>query len=1633
MIATSADIVTEALGAELFKHMEKAEPGHCVRLDDIEPGLALELGRSLQDQLASVSDVFVLRAKPTGEVEIAPERAIELRNRKDKALLLLVPAGEGHAASSLDNSFERLQTIRLYASAEPAVRDQIPEEALRNLVSRQASRLGRQKESWIEFLSELVVDPTSDAFGRNLWRLGLIPDLGGEDVETRLDLNRRAVQAISQPSRASASIDERLTQAGLEEGAWRAPLRQYLDQLGAQLATPGMWAAALIDRGLSFDRWRLADAVHHDLTALEIDPFIKSDGTLDKTSKLKLGSDDQLILEVPEGGTAPLVVRWKTSPSNIESIAKWRVEVRKPADMRDDESEPLVVTNVRGKLRRSTVKVELAADDLDSGALFVVSVTPLGQYGEEITLESGDPATADSQWFQIVIKDAPETKTLRRAAVSVPEAVVEAAMAGQDDLTEDLVMWDLDGQVFGLRLGNRRTIQVRVSDTLVRLQRDAVSNPDGPKHYVFHGVYGTRLEEQEAADSPALVLPKALTKARADFLTALGTDSTRNTGESMSWNDELRALSRTYAASYKRALEQAAGEALRDLLLMDTASVRVRRANSVVRAVIILPIHPLRLGWIAEQDSVLRQWATEITQVKPNAARASHVDIQLVKQVVPANLPFTVIDADGDVAVYSEELTYASGLYIVPGPMDRDSAAESICSVLNLDRASSIMRASSTLVAERIGAYEQAHRPGETLRLLAVNPGSGNLVAGALAMDVQADLVEDEDDVEPHRLEVICYSDSAAYVQPVPSLIGLQQALRNRKTSRHVTHLSPQLSLTVRDLVDVTHDDARAHLAVVQDVYEPMVGYAETGERKPSFRELLVPVVTTAAKADGGAKRWVSHPALGPAAGGAEPEISVVHRTLQRAIARYKDAPEGSIPAVTVVLNKDRQALVRKSHERADWVIGLDRYIGVDLFGSGVLDTQYILDYAPDFVEGIGDRLTVTTTHRQEVEKLLDRAMEELGLAWVDQSVGQALATLSLVSGRLALRLLKDTTQAREAVSLAALIVYLQSRDQLEDLIVVPVDAHPEIFGAAVRESGEARRCDLLLVRMGQRSFKIECVEVKSRKEAHLPQALAEHIVNQLDDTKQLLESRFFSDPPRIDAELQRARFTSLLHYYADRAHANGIIKHERVGEIHRYIDRVNETGERATITTQGYVISLDGDKGFKKKYGETPMAVITATDLMNVGLTTRAANVEPGSVTPWMETEPAEDWREVVDAEPALQTSGEPEAVAVPTSSAGTADDAVAEPALQPEPEAVGTATPQRVPEFPKHDQEASAANEVVVVLGEDGGGSTVSWRVSTKGSPHAFILGIPGQGKSVTTRKVIRDFAAAGLPSLVFDFHGDMAAAPPDGALVLDAASGLPFNPFEPDVQAGRPINTNAMEIAEILAHVASLGDIQRDHVYIALQQAYEDHGWRALERGASTPSIDDFVGALTNVESKQAGKNAAARLRAFTDFGLFAPGEQERFDILSDERHGLVVDVSKLTEEVQRVAASFILRKVYREMFRWSQDGTMKLAVVLDEAHRMARDVTLPKIMKEGRKYGAGVIVASQNVDDFHADVLGNAGTKIVFRTNFPASKKVSNFLRGRSGVDISQEIERLNVGVAYVSTPDAAQARKVYMSM
>ena len=73
---------------------------------------------------ARCADVHVLvdhAGEADGKLSIPAERAVELRNRKERQLVLMVPVGSGSAASSLDNSFARIDvTLLLAAAAERA-------------------------------------------------------------------------------------------------------------------------------------------------------------------------------------------------------------------------------------------------------------------------------------------------------------------------------------------------------------------------------------------------------------------------------------------------------------------------------------------------------------------------------------------------------------------------------------------------------------------------------------------------------------------------------------------------------------------------------------------------------------------------------------------------------------------------------------------------------------------------------------------------------------------------------------------------------------------------------------------------------------------------------------------------------------------------------------------------------------------------------------------------------------------------------------------------------------------------------------------------------------------------------------------------------------------------------------------------------------------------------------------------------------------------------------------------------------------------------------------------------------------------------------------------------------------------
>jgi hypothetical protein len=64
--------------------------------------------------------------------------------------------------------------------------------------------------------------------------------------------------------------------------------------------------------------------------------------------------------------------------------------------------------------------------------------------------------------------------------------------------------------------------------------------------------------------------------------------------------------------------------------------------------------------------------------------------------------------------------------------------------------------------------------------------------------------------------------------------------------------------------------------------------------------------------------------------------------------------------------------MLDKVHEISDWVFTIDRNFGIEYFydplqGSG--SGSYLIDYTPEYMDGVAHRLIISTYHQHEIEK----------------------------------------------------------------------------------------------------------------------------------------------------------------------------------------------------------------------------------------------------------------------------------------------------------------------------------------------------------------------------------------------------------------------------------------------------------------------------------------------------------------------------------------------------------------------------------------------------------------------------------------------------------------------------------------
>ena len=151
-----------------------------------------------------------------------------------------------------------------------------------------------------------------------------------------------------------------------------------------------------------------------------------------------------------------------------------------------------------------------------------------------------------------------------------------------------------------------------------------------------------------------------------------------------------------------------------------------------------------------------------------------------------------------------------------------------------------------------------------------------------------------------------------------------------------------------------------------------------------------------------------------------------------------------------------------------------------------------------------------------------------------------------------------------------------------------------------------------------------------------------------------------------------------------------------------------------------------------------------------------------------------------------------------------------------------------------------------------------------------------------------------------------------------------------------------------------------------------------------------------------------------KAFADF-LDARVVKNRKNIFDEDNGVAYIALDKLAEERKIATASKVLQYIITNMrergTRADSDG---IFLFLDESWKiLSKEDSLNTLIREGRKYKVGLVLASQLIEDISPEMLGNMASVFIFRTQNRESLQILAKNYGLSK-DIIAKIQNFEVG-------------------
>ena len=1286
-----ADSLEELLVPRLTEALRGRGPGHCMSVLDLGSELMVALAKGLRSQVPT-ANVHVLTDDATttdSDLYISSTKLVELRNPLPDGLLrpplcVFLPANLRTSAEDSFGraTFEEFPVSDAYDALRHRLLERVP-STIQGYVRDSLQLLQEQRWHWADAAARVryllcahANGNDGEAFGGALYELGLVPDFKlFDDPAAAYGRVRKNHECVQQLTNGDSSVLGRVLDLDLVNKGLQRRLSEFLDDSG--LEDPVAWTRDIVlDRknwDLSFDKWKFTSEIAPDKIA-----FIRVETDLPVAADEQHENDrladliGQQVLTPNERRKIGVVMEVEPHPRQVRGLDHFTVQiVSQDAGPVGTSRKVKVWKTARAHAQVSLPKLNRV--DLEEGWHYV-RVLPWTADGDPIPVdeppEQTGKRTNESEPFYVLpdaeLEEEPPQRAVPRAD-SIEHARLDRQFAAviqsreAADIAPHSVGWTHRStkgrvaaqEIIEAKFGKEGVFQISVAWWLKNIEQRILKTPERPVSWRMQLHAGQpQMPTGDTGEWMTTAAARSFLDARSAYFRCVIQETTDMVSQGLDVLSNATAVL-AYAASYIDLLkdlavkvEQETGAdqlnmivSLREALAVDTVRLVVEDYRGQVReAALVSPTHPLRALWQLAWAQLGAAWVREATEGPSD--QVTPVREALLQELSSVNFPSMLPVSDGRVFTAIDNIHPFWPLYAPAAEDDPRGLLGDVCAALGVPEPS-IGGAAITgdVLASRIERYLIQHPYVRTLALNAFNAGSASVLADALATLQQQEAFQDL------RYDVRLFvpdPNAPGVGESIGALLAGGDTLASEAFAiPTASHIFPKLTVAVRATADFRANPTRyrSHLSILFDLFPP----EEVAAGQPLRTESTIPLhglvqdFTTRYHDDDSGTWWQRQPRHGtPAAikGGEDTSmllgelpalISAATATVARSTADF-----AARPIIRLELDPAERALISEVHDASDWVFTIDRNMGIEFFDHGGRRDRpdYLIDYTPSRVSGHGHRLIVSSRSLAELEAMLRPVLEDYGLEANERHSVLILDQLRSLSGHLALKLISAPTAKAEALGMALARMFLKYQGALSNQIVVPLDAHIDLF-YTVRNQAEAvgdqvtlRRTDLALFDLdfAQQTVSCNLVEVKCYAQSLGLSGygqLKERITEQLNQSERILQRHFNpqrTTPDRPDRLLKTHELVTLLEFYLERGLRYGLMERDAGEEARTFLDRL-EDGYTLRFSRSGVVFDFD-------KPGTEPAEHEVGIEFHRVGsdlirnLLNHAAEIMPQSPT---------------------------------------------------------------------------------------------------------------------------------------------------------------------------------------------------------------------------------------------------------------------------------------------------------------------------------------------------------------------------------------------------------------------------------